>query len=853
LKNLDLLRLLTIFLVAFSLASLGGPLSSNFHLPSIQPAHAVPQICQTTGSSGACSEYWIPAGPAMDTEQALIFTDESSEFTNIQSGSPSIDFTDWPLTPDLIGPFTTSPNFRITSSISQAGNFEVQFMLASNFWGVSMNFGNSTAGVNVRQGIWHMIDTAKFAADDPSLSGQAIALDSPNPSDNVGGLAPVNPCNWDSLFPETFSNCSNPPAGGLAYHLGTAAGAGGFVWNQAPGSADMNAAAAHFVAAGVATGCDGGTGTASCISSTDSKLSGISSAALSNPVNFFIRNDNTPRLDLSDSMAEQICYLFTGSYTVPCGYLTVTSGPITAFPGFTTSLTTVNLSWGMYTAAYGSNTGPLPFDSSFYFTYNSQFVSGISSIKSPTGPCSAKSVPTVSAADYVYLCDPVYDSLTTQMEFAASLSSSVSFGEQAENRFGAHAYTMEVFEQNAQFGYLNGWNRVINNAGAGLPNYFTWLDALNPSPAIPGTIRQGFKQTTTSINPYVASTVWDFYIISNIYDSLTTLNPLSGSQLIYWMTLSASQLPNSGLLYTPPPGTTQSFRFTLRSDMFWQDGRRVTPWDVKFTFLTLQATGAFQGGVLAPVTGVTVLSPEQFDVNVSAVGPFTLSTLTSVTILPGHYWSTCSGSVWDGYVGVNNVPSTCMNADPNKTSANFDPLGSGILVGSGPWMCKSPTGTLGTGCSSSGTMNPPVSGSYVLSRFGKGLAPGSSISSIYFRSNGNLALYLWSQNTGDGTKDFLNFSVVAGCFGAGITSVAPCAHFQRGIGANGGPVSVGLSQVAIVNRFVGLNWVAPFNWATSPPTGIIPLNPVLYENTVTLNPASVAGCTTAYPTGGYDC
>src|SRR5438445_1116027 len=261
----------------------------------------------------------------MDTEQALIFTDESSEFTNIQSGSPSIDFTDWPLTPDLTGPFTTSPNFRITSSISQAGNFEVQFMLAANFWGVSMNLGNSTAGINVRQGIWHMIDTAKFASAEPALSGQAVALDSPNPSDNVGGLPPVNPCNWDPMFPETFSNCSNPPAGGLAYHLGTAAGANGITWLHAPGSADMNAAAAHFVAAGIATGCDGGTGAASCISSNDSRLSGISSAALSNPVNFFRVQDSIARLDLHNGVAEQICYMFTGSYTVPCGYLHIAS------------------------------------------------------------------------------------------------------------------------------------------------------------------------------------------------------------------------------------------------------------------------------------------------------------------------------------------------------------------------------------------------------------------------------------------------------------------------------------------------------------------------------------------------
>jgi hypothetical protein len=27
----------------------------------------------------------------------------------------------------------------------------------------------------------------------------------------------------------------------------------------------------------------------------------------------------------------------------------------------------------------------------------------------------------------------------------------------------------------------------------------------------------------------------------------------------------------------------------------------------------------------------------------------------------------------------------------------------------------------------------------------------------------------------------------------------------------------------------------------------------LYEGTATLNPASVAGCTSPYPTGGYDC
>jgi len=872
LRTTPIVKLLIVFAVAFSLASITGPMSSNFRLPQIPLAHANIAHCDVTIGS-YCNEYWVPAGAAEDTFQATIFTDESSEFTNIQTSSPSIDLTDWPLTPDLTGPFTTSPNFLITSTISAAGNFEVEFMLAANFWGVSMNFGNSTAGINVRQGIWHVLDTAKFASAEPSLAGQAVALDSPNPSDNVGGLLPVNPCNWDSAFPETFSNCSNPPAGGLAYHLGTAAGAGGFVWNQAPGSADMNAAAQHFVTAGIATG----------FNPTTSVLTGISSAALSNPVNFFIRNDNTPRLDLGNSMAEQICYLFTGAYTVPCGYLTVTRGPITAFPGFTTSTTAVNLSWGMYTAAFGSVAGPLPFDSTFYFLYNSQFVSGIPAIKSPTGPCSANSVPTVSAPNYMYVCDPVYDSITNQMEFASSLPSALNFGAQAETRFGNHAYTIEVFEQNEQFGYQNnGWIRADNNAGSGLPNFWTWLNAWNPSPVVPGTLRQGFKQTTSSVSPFIDSTVWDAYIVGNIYDSLAVTNPTSGGQLIYWMALSVNQLPNSGLTYTPPAGTSQTFRFTLRSDMFFQDGRKVTSFDVAFSYLALKGTGAFAGGGATPMTGVTILSPSQLDINLGAFGPFTLLSLTTVPILPGAYWTNAGSSAWNNAImscattnapcypaqyTINSAnptttscalnctfPTTLMNVNTAQIGAAYDPIANHTLVGSGPWECGTVTSSgSSTSCSSSGTENPPVGGSYTLTRFGKGLPPASSISGSYFRSNGSLALYLWSQDTGDGTHDFLNFSVVASCFGAPVASTGPCAHFQQGIGANGGPVSVGLAQVAIVNRFVGNNWVAPFNWNNSPPTGIIPLNPILYENTLTLDPASVAGCATPYPAGGYDC
>ena len=896
-------KLLILFLAIFALVSLERPISSNALFPTISLGSArgfcsgLPPcpVCAST----ACGDFWVPAGPSEDTFVATIFTDEQAEFTNIQSASPSIDLTDWPLTPDLTGPFTTSNNFIITGAITESGYFEIQLLLANNFWGCDFNFGNAACGVQIRQGIAHMVDTVKFAANEPSISGQAVALDAPVPYNNIGSVPTANPCAWDTSFPQTGSNCIVGGPGGTAYHLSSAAGANGISWLQAPGSADLNAAAQHFVNAGIATGFNPAT----------SILTGISSAALSHVPSFAIESDNTPRLHLGDSYASQICYLFTGSYTIPCTYLAARSvcpGCVPgSFPGFTTSTTAVNLSWGIYTAVYNNPTGPSPFDSSLYFRYNSRFVSGIPSIQPPNGLCASTAIPTVSAPDYMYLCNANYDNLTNQIESAPCIfvtgdpvvgsisnnSTSTCSGQfsangagvRAEDQFGKNAYTIPVFTLDEQFGYLNnGWIRVDTAVNDGLPNYFAWLNAWNPSPVQPGTIRQGFKQSTDSANPFVDTSLWDQWIIGNVYDSLTVANGYSGGQVIDWMALTVQQLPNGALSYVPPAGTTQTFRFTLRSDMFFQDGRKVTSFDVAFSFLALKATGAYIGSGAAPMTGVTILGPSQFDINVNPASPFTVLTLSGLPIMPGAYWTSAGSSAWSSGVGActstgaacypsqytltgsgtptvacalscASFPASLMNVNLSQTTAGYDPIANHTLVGSGPWQCGTVTSSGSGTCTSTGSQNPPVGGNYALTRFGKGLAPASSVSGIYFRSNGNLAAYLWSQNTGDMTHDFLNFSVVASCFGAAVTSTGPCAHFQRGIGANGGPISVGLSQVAIVNRFVGTNWVAPFNWVSSPPVGVIPLQPVLYENSLILNPAGVAGCTNPYPTGGYDC
>jgi hypothetical protein len=136
--------------------------------------------------------------------------------------------------------------------------------------------------------------------------------------------------------------------------------------------------------------------------------------------------------------------------------------------------------------------------------------------------------------------------------------------------------------------------------------------------------------------------------------------------------------------------------------------------------------------------------------------------------------------------------------------------------------------------------------SFTLTRFGNGLAPASSLTGSYFRSSGDTALWIWSEQ--GGADSFVKFAAVASCYGQPVNLNGPCGHWQQGIGNPGTGSTVGVSQVAIANRFFNVNWISPFDWRTNPPLGIAPFPPVLYEGSITLNPSSVVGCPS-----GYDC
>jgi hypothetical protein len=890
LRNISSLKLLIVFAIVLSFASLPGSLSTSIRLPTLNVAHA----------SGAVNQPWVPAGPSIDFLNYRVFTDEGTEFTAFQASPPAIDAVDWPMDAGTIGSILPNTAYQVTSPISDTGYFELQFHMGQNNWGCQFNFGNAACGVQIRQAFAHGLDKSIFITNE--LSGNAQPIDNPVPPSV--DLNTPDPCAWDATHVQSGTGCQVNGAGGTAYHLAAAASGncathGSFAYTPGCGTPDFCAAADHLIAAGLATGKDATT----CV------LTGINTAAVTaNPMNIFVRSDNTPRLHAGNSYVQFICALFTGVFVTGCGIAPSTTniiianpGPITSFPGFTTSTTTVALTWDVYTAGFGN---VLTFDSSLFLGYDSRFVSGISSIISPSGPCSASGLgPSFLVGNYMYICNSAYDTNIEQAEFAPCLTapgdpttgqthltvtfancpgtsapSAASAAYKAQDLYGQSVYTIPWWSGKNQFGYLTGWTRAILNKGNGFTppgNFFETINAWQASPPVAGTFRQGYKQGTGSVSPFIGNTVWDAGVQGSIWDGPGVTNPDSPQAYMDWMTVKTDQIPVSQLSYATPTGTIAAFRYTLRNDIFWHTGQKVTAWDLAFSDTAFKSSGV--GGGLFPVVGIKVLSPTQVDLDVSQIGPFTKLAL-AVTVLPGRDWvntSVCTPTAWDAgannpnFAAANSALTACIakstavsasgviltqnaqgisNVDTNKVQPAYDPVASGNLIGSGAWSCgqADTPATGGPGCSSTGKQSTGAGDSWTFTRFGFGTVPGGSLSGTYFRSMGNLALWTYSGDRGVFSTDFLNFGAVSLCFGKAV-GTSGCTVWQHGIGGSAAGTVVGLSQVSIVQRFVGVNWVSPYDWSLSPPQNIATFPPVLYEGSATLNPCSVDSV------NGYDC
>jgi ABC-type transport system substrate-binding protein len=229
--------------------------------------------------------------------------------------------------------------------------------------------------------------------------------------------------------------------------------------------------------------------------------------------------------------------------------------------------------------------------------------------------------------DYPFYCDPQFDTFAGAGEFASSLSLADQFFARAAAIGASNVMDVPLFSGVDTFVELNGWNfqqctgspcassesSIVNTLGSGTEQaYWTLLNARQvpgynpcavpdapsscaqyvPGGGDPTLIRRGFSQDTDNFNPFQASSLWDFEVVSQIFDSMLRANPLTGGvdgQIVDWQITSyassfnPSEVSCNAYLGCAMGTTTQLWH--LRNDLKFQDGNPVTANDVAYSIL----------------------------------------------------------------------------------------------------------------------------------------------------------------------------------------------------------------------------------------------------------------------------
>jgi len=217
------------------------------------------------------------------------------------------------------------------------------------------------------------------------------------------------------------------------------------------------------------------------------------------------------------------------------------------------------------------------------------------------------------------------------------------------------------------------WEGAVNRPAHGLDDFYSFLN-MRPADYKRGdgenmTIRWGFKVSEIErLNPVYSEWVWDWNILSLIYESLLVRNPYNLAEFIPWL----AENFEVGTYNHPVYGECSKVKLVMRADATWHDGTPITTADVYFTWVELRRILESRGlpdpiwcPWQQPMIDFKIHDPYNFEMLFDYKGVWVLGWLSSAIIMPKHIWKPIAESApLDVLTG--------FAPDPN-------------MVGSGPW------------------------------------------------------------------------------------------------------------------------------------------------------------------------
>ena len=216
-------------------------------------------------------------------------------------------------------------------------------------------------------------------------------------------------------------------------------------------------------------------------------------------------------------------------------------------------------------------------------------------------------------------------------------------------------------------GYRTGWDGPVNYAGFGTDQSWSfqqmnWTDGVGNSRNGPAdTIVWGFKSDISALQVMTSEWLWDWNVLSLIYDTMIARNPYNLPNEVGTLATSWSST-NS---YPGWVGNTV-VEFTMRTDAKFHDGSPVKPADFAYSVLAVRAAGA----------GNAWNFPVAMDVNKIEIQGNTIRVFFNVASAFAVHWvgfmPVINKDLWDDAIGVG-TPAGYTGFIPDDTNGVYLP------------------------------------------------------------------------------------------------------------------------------------------------------------------------------------
>jgi ABC-type transport system substrate-binding protein len=214
------------------------------------------------------------------------------------------------------------------------------------------------------------------------------------------------------------------------------------------------------------------------------------------------------------------------------------------------------------------------------------------------------------------------------------------------------------------------WQGFVNEVGFGYYGGAFGFSSLNAHPAgyeRGGTIRHGLIDIPAKIDPLDSESFYEAQIISKIYESLITRDPLNATRYIPWLCSSFEE----GTWVNPQGDTCSKVTVTLKSNILFHDNVPLTPEDVVFSYGYKKEAMAVSESTVLKEFHSCVVDGNTIEIRYNSTSFLALSWVAGTTIIPKHIWQ--------------DYPPTKPGDPTVPGSWSFDPESANKLIGTGPF------------------------------------------------------------------------------------------------------------------------------------------------------------------------